>query len=158
MLGVFIIICVNNLLAVVLVNDKGEVQCQEVWVAPMAACFVGVISKMFFEYMAGIILDTVDVCFVCYAVDKDNGVDMKNDSFGQYVVEMPDYIKARPVDAINFPGEGSGGGQDGLLSFGANGGLGVVQGQVMQQQPPPQVQYQQQQMVMQQQHGKINSI
>ena len=49
---------------------------------------------LFFEYASGIILDTIDVCFVCYAIDKDNGVaDLKNDGFAALILELPQTMK-----------------------------------------------------------------
>jgi hypothetical protein len=53
--------------------------------------FVGIIAMLFFTYMAGIILDTVDVIFVCFAIDKDNGVDVSNTEIGMLMGEMEQF-------------------------------------------------------------------
>ena len=96
-LGIFLIIVANNILAHWLRDENGHVYGQNVWVAPMAATFVGCVSKMFFEYMAGIILDTIDVMFVCYAVDKDNNMDVSSNQFATIVSQMDGLVKANPT-------------------------------------------------------------
>jgi hypothetical protein len=58
----------------------------------LASAFVGCIAKIFFTYMAGVILDTIDVLFVCFAIDKDNGVDLNNSPMSAIVQAIPGYI------------------------------------------------------------------
>jgi hypothetical protein len=86
--GVFLIIVMDQTLSAV-ASDA-----QDVYVSPLAATFVGCISHMFFQFAAGIILDTIDVFFVCYAIDKDNGVqELKNEEFAKLLLELPMTIK-----------------------------------------------------------------
>jgi hypothetical protein len=69
---------------------------QENWVSPMTAVFVGSICRLLFNYMAGIILDAIDVCFVCWAVDKDNDLDLSNE-FSSIVMAMPGVKKSENI-------------------------------------------------------------
>ena len=73
------------------------------WVPPLAAAFVGCISMMFFTFLAKMFLDTLDTLFLCYAIDKDNGVDMANDEFDSLVKKMPEYIEADVVTEGSDP-------------------------------------------------------
>ena len=84
-LAVFLIIVIDMCITSI---ANGESSGQEHWVSPLAATFVGIISMLFFQYMAGIILDTIDTCFVCWAVDKDNNVDMKKSEFSTLIMEV----------------------------------------------------------------------
>ncbi|GMI44491.1 hypothetical protein TrCOL_g4363 [Triparma columacea] len=87
-LGIFLMIVIDMILT------QWGVGGQEYWVAPFAAVFVGIIAMLFFTYMAGVVLDTIDVCFVCWAVDKDNNVDLSESEFNALVMELPDVKKA----------------------------------------------------------------
>jgi len=128
-MGVFFII----LLDMILGSMDTE---QHKWVAPMAATFIGAIARLFFNYIAGIMLDTIDVCFVCWAVDKDNNVDLSNSEFSGIVTTMPG------VKKDEFPGA-----QQGVQMVAM--GQPVQQGQFMPQQPQQgQVQMMQQPMMM----------
>ena len=45
---------------------------------------------IFFQYVGDAVMDTISVCFVTFAVDKDNGVDMSSNEFAQEIVkEVP---------------------------------------------------------------------
>ena len=59
----------------------------------MASMFVGLISVILFNYMGSVILDTIDVCFVCFAVDKDNNVDLSQSVFAQQVCKNMSDLK-----------------------------------------------------------------
>mmetsp|Transcript_12399 Transcript_12399/g.18212 ORF Transcript_12399/g.18212 Transcript_12399/m.18212 type:complete len:692 (-) Transcript_12399:104-2179(-) len=63
-LGLFLIIVADRVLR--------QVEYQHLWVSPLAALFVGCLTMMFFTYVSAIFLDTIDVIFLCFAVDKDN--------------------------------------------------------------------------------------
>ena len=66
----------------------------------VAAMLIGVVASLLFNFMSGVILDTVDVCFVLFAVDKDNGVDLSNSSFAQDIVKhIPTAIVSLTLDA-----------------------------------------------------------
>ena len=78
-LGLYLIIILNRYLS------KWEDLDPALWVVPFAATFVGCIAMMFFTYLAGIFLDTVDVLFLCFAIDRDNNVDLANDEFATLV-------------------------------------------------------------------------
>ncbi|GMH82562.1 hypothetical protein TrVE_jg5075 [Triparma verrucosa] len=82
-------------------NGNIEVGCDDktkFWVAPMCGMFVGCIAKLFFDYMGGIILDTIDVMFVCFAIDKDNNVDLSKSDFSAIIVELPGVMKVANSD------------------------------------------------------------
>ena len=88
-LGVYLIILANRFLSTLEVDPN-------TWVVPFAATFVGCISMMFFTYLAGIFLDTVDVLFLCFAIDRDNQVDLSNDEFAKLVHEGVETVIAEP--------------------------------------------------------------
>lgn len=93
-LGVYIIILLNRFLqSWERSKDSLDNNHQDVWVSPLAAIFVGCLAMMFFTYLAGIFLDTVDVLFLCFAIDKDNCVDMEDDEFQSLVKAMPQYVE-----------------------------------------------------------------
>lgn len=73
------------------------------WIPPMAAAFVGCISMMFFTFLAKMFLDTLDTLFLCYAIDKDNGIDMTDNEFDSLVKKMPEYIEADVVTEASHP-------------------------------------------------------
>mmetsp|Transcript_25641 Transcript_25641/g.47786 ORF Transcript_25641/g.47786 Transcript_25641/m.47786 type:complete len:653 (-) Transcript_25641:176-2134(-) len=102
-LGIYVIILINRLLQTLQwPGDNGEPQYfQHLWVNPLAAIFVGCISMMFFSYIAAIFLDTVDVLFLCFAIDKDNNVDLSGDELQSLIKTLPNYVEAdaRTVDA-----------------------------------------------------------
>jgi len=73
------------------------------YIPPMAAAFVGCISMMFFTFLAKMFLDTLDTLFLCYAIDKDNGIDMTDNEFDSLVKKMPEYIEADLVTEASDP-------------------------------------------------------
>lgn len=82
-LGLYLIILANKFLR--------PYENQHLWVPPLAAIFVGCLAMMFFTFISAIFLDTIDVLFLCFAVDKDNGVDMsKHEEFEKLIKTMPD--------------------------------------------------------------------
>jgi len=138
-------------------DDEGniEVGCDDkskFWVAPMCGMFVGCIAKLFFDYMGGIILDTIDVMFVCFAIDKDNNVDLSKSDFSAIIVELPGVMKVAnsdqdakasllvqsaapvPVAAGQFVNTGAGQPQGMVQQFAAPGA--GMQMQPMQMQMP----------------------
>lgn len=95
-LGIYVIILLNRFLtALEWPDENGEAQhFQHLWLNPLAAIFVGCLSMMFFSYIAAIFLDTVDVLFLCFAIDKDNNVDLSNDEFQSLIKTLPGYVEA----------------------------------------------------------------
>jgi len=61
------------------------------WIPPLAATFVGCIAMMFFTFASSIFLDIITTLFLCFAIDKDNNVDLTGTEFETLVKEMPDY-------------------------------------------------------------------
>jgi len=111
-LGMYIIILANNLLLSWEKSmwdddressDKEGTSYQHYWVSPLAAIFVGCLAMSFFTFIAEIFLDTIDVSFLCYAINKDNNVDLSNDDFEVLVKAVPGYIEA--VDVIPVSGK-----------------------------------------------------
>ena len=73
------------------------------WVPPLAAIFLGCIAKLCFDYISGIIKDSIDVLFLCFAIDEDNGITRlrgEND-FDTMVKQMPQFIVAIPVQELD---------------------------------------------------------
>eukprot|EP00586_Coscinodiscus_wailesii_P002071 CAMPEP_0172485486 /NCGR_PEP_ID=MMETSP1066-20121228/13518_1 /TAXON_ID=671091 /ORGANISM="Coscinodiscus wailesii, Strain CCMP2513" /LENGTH=214 /DNA_ID=CAMNT_0013250771 /DNA_START=82 /DNA_END=726 /DNA_ORIENTATION=- len=76
---------------------------QHLWVAPLAAIFVGCVAMLCFTYIAGIFMDTVDVLFICYAIDKDNNVDLAESEMGILLKAMPEGIVIAVADPVSQP-------------------------------------------------------
>jgi len=125
-LGIFMLIIIDMLLT------RWGVGGQEYWVAPFAAVFVGIISMLFFTFMAGVVLDTIDVCFVCWAVDKDNNVDLSESEFAALIIELPGVKQEPNIDPNAGPNSG-------LLTLGqvSAGTPPIVQGVPVEQQGYP---------------------
>jgi hypothetical protein len=63
-----------------------------IWIPPLSACFVGCVSMLFFNFFStGIIMDTVDTCFLCFTIDCDNNVDNGDSEFHSLIEKMPGY-------------------------------------------------------------------
>jgi hypothetical protein len=81
-LGLYLIILVNKFLC--------PFEDQHLWVPPLAAIFVACLAMMFFTFISAIFLDAIDTLFLCFAVDKENGVDMsKHEEFEKLIKTMP---------------------------------------------------------------------
>jgi Plasma-membrane choline transporter len=80
-LGLYVLIVLNRFLSSIAALDPA------IWVTPFAATFVGIVSMMFFSYLAGVFLDTVDVLFLCFAIDRDNQVSDEENEFAKLVKE-----------------------------------------------------------------------
>ena len=101
----------------------------KLWVPAFCATFVGCIVKLFFDYMGGIILDSIDVMFLCFAIDKDNNVDLSKSAFAAICVDIPGVITtANPLQEPKDPLLVAAPVQPG--QFVAAAGTGVPQGQV----------------------------
>lgn len=100
-LGLYVIIVINKYIqdygkGVVQRKDGGE-SFNYLWIPPLAAAFVGCIAMMIFTFLSSIFLDTIDTLFLCYAIDKDNNVDLSDSEFESLVKEMPNYTEAEVV-------------------------------------------------------------
>lgn len=99
--GILFVISINSMIqrAEIYQYEKGEATYQHVWVPPLAATFVGFVTKLLFTYMSGLILDTIDTMIVCFAIDEDNGVKgyRSKTGFAMIVKDMNEYIQAEPV-------------------------------------------------------------
>merc|ERR1712045_31609 len=62
------------------------------WIPPLAATFVGCIAMMFFTFLSSIFLDIITTLFLCFAVDKDNNIDLTDTEFEALAKESPNYI------------------------------------------------------------------
>lgn len=75
------------------------------WIPPLAAAFIACISMMLFTFLSNIFLDTMTTLFLCFAISKDNDVDLDGkEEFGDLVKDMPDLIENRTHDD-SFDGE-----------------------------------------------------
>ncbi len=102
-LGIYIIIMANRFLRDMEKNkmnngyngnddDDGVVESwNHLWIPPIAATFVGCISMMFFTFMSNMFNDIITTLFMCFAIDKDNNVDVNGTEFETLVKEMPEY-------------------------------------------------------------------
>jgi Plasma-membrane choline transporter len=93
-LGVYFIILLNRWLSSSSIRPDPAI-----WLTPLAAAFIGCISMMFFNYLAGTFMDTVDVQFLCFAIDRDNKKDLQEDEFAKLVFEgMPNVLVEPAVE------------------------------------------------------------
>lgn len=89
-LGLYVIIVLNKFLqeAGAAALERGNESLNYAWIPPFAATFVGCIAMLIFQFLSSIFLDTIDTLFLCYAIDKDNNVDVTNDEFTSIVKEV----------------------------------------------------------------------
>jgi hypothetical protein len=64
------------------------------WIPPLAGTFVGCLSMMFFTFLSSMFLDIITTLFLCFAIDKDNNVDMSSGELDSLMKEMPNYIES----------------------------------------------------------------
>uniref|UniRef100_A0A7S2VW62 Choline transporter-like protein n=1 Tax=Triparma pacifica TaxID=91992 RepID=A0A7S2VW62_9STRA len=98
-LGLFFLSLLDSLMKSITSGDNAWKD----WVSPLAAIFVGCIAKLFFDYMGGIFLDSIDVMFLCFAIDKDNNVDLSKSEFAAICVDIPGVITANPMTESKDP-------------------------------------------------------
>ena len=68
------------------------------WIPPLAASLVGCISMLFFNFFStGIIMDIIDTCFLCFAIDADNNIDLSGSDLNALISDMPGYEPKSPV-------------------------------------------------------------
>lgn len=87
-------------------SESGDDNSQHIWVSPLAACFAGCVSALLIRFVNGIVSDVIDTMFLCFAIDKDNGIDRKKDEAGGDFAEvvakaMPQYLVARPASEFD---------------------------------------------------------
>ena len=90
------------LIIFILVDDLIKAYVSDGGIVTVSAMLVGVIASMLFNFLAGVILDAIEVSFVLYAVDKDNGIDLTNYVFAQEIVK---HIPTAKIDVL-APGAG----------------------------------------------------
>jgi len=93
-LGLYIMIFANSFLRAMereTMNNNGE-NTNHLWIPPLAATFIGCIAMMFFNFVSSIFLDTITTLFLCFAVDKDNRVDLTGSEFEALAKESANYI------------------------------------------------------------------
>ena len=100
-LGIYVLIVVSKFL-----QDAGREGIEgggegwnHVWIPPLAATFVGCISMLLFRFLSSLFLDIIDTLFLCFAIDKDNKIERRNDEFTELVKQMPDYTEVGSVDS-----------------------------------------------------------
>lgn len=101
-LGLYLLILVNKVLQGIgnFSGDDGsesEYNLNHYWVPPIAAGFAGCIAMMMFSFLSAVFLDIIDTLFLCFAIDKDNHVDLSDDVFCALVKELPEYIEAEAI-------------------------------------------------------------
>mmetsp|Transcript_17232 Transcript_17232/g.25012 ORF Transcript_17232/g.25012 Transcript_17232/m.25012 type:complete len:330 (+) Transcript_17232:2-991(+) len=107
LVGVFVVVIINSTQQAQAKENyaAGEETFQHLWVSPLGAMFVGCISMLVFSFMGGIIHDTVDTMFLCFAIDQENQIERNKQQeefdFAAIVKTMPGYIVATPVTHID---------------------------------------------------------
>jgi hypothetical protein len=99
-LGLYVILLLNKVLREsekkemndAIVNGTEPMNTNHLWIPPLAAALVGCISMMFFMFVSNIFLDIITTLFLCFAIDKDNDVDLEGKEFDTIVTQMSDYI------------------------------------------------------------------
>ena len=104
-LGLYIMIIANKYLQEF---ERGQLELgagntNYLWIPVLASTFVACIAMLMFQFLSNIFLDTIDTLFLCFAIDKDNNVDMDNDEFTSLMSEMPGY---EPADYFEDDAEG----------------------------------------------------
>jgi hypothetical protein len=107
-LGIYILILLNRILrdwerTKLSLMETGQYEdissTNHVWIPPLAATFVGCISMMFFTFLSHMFLDIITTLFLCFAIDRDNNIEMEGKEFASLVKEMPEFIAIGvPVD------------------------------------------------------------
>jgi hypothetical protein len=99
-LGLYVIIILNKYLqdAGTTAVERGNESLNYMWIPPIAATFVGCIAMLIFHFLSSIFLDTIDTLFLCYAIDKDNNIDVTNDEFTSIVKEVTTYTESESSD------------------------------------------------------------
>ena len=102
-LGLYIMIILNKFLRD---YEKEKMNMMEEptnnwWIPPLAATFVGCIAMMFFTFMSSMFLDIITTLFLCFAIDKDNNVDLNGTEFEALVKEMPQYVDYKEQQTSN---------------------------------------------------------
>eukprot|EP00557_Chaetoceros_sp_GSL56_P003092 CAMPEP_0176493614 /NCGR_PEP_ID=MMETSP0200_2-20121128/9640_1 /TAXON_ID=947934 /ORGANISM="Chaetoceros sp., Strain GSL56" /LENGTH=603 /DNA_ID=CAMNT_0017891283 /DNA_START=1428 /DNA_END=3239 /DNA_ORIENTATION=+ len=99
-LGIYVIILLNKYL-----QDDGAASVERgvesmnyMWIPPIAATFVGCIAMLIFQFLSSIFLDIIDTLFLCYAIDKDNNIDVTNDEFTGIVKEVTTFTESESSD------------------------------------------------------------
>jgi len=95
-LGLYIMVIANRYLQIwereVMESGVGG-NMNHLWIPPLAAAFVGCLAMMMFTLLSNIFMDIIDTLFLCFAIDKDNNVDLLNDEFSELIKEMPQYAE-----------------------------------------------------------------
>lgn len=85
------------LIIFILIDDLVKAWGADGAIVAISAMVVGVIASMLFNFVSGVILDAIDVSFVLFAVDKDNGIDLSANVFAQQIVK---YIPNAKVEFL----------------------------------------------------------
>lgn len=109
-LGLFVVLAINHIARANLkeLGWHGErisgFSHSSVWLPPLAAIFLGVVSKLCLSFIGGMIKDSVDVLYLCSAIDEDNGTtrNQGEDEFDSIVKNMPGFIVAVPVHNVDL--------------------------------------------------------
>ncbi len=104
-LGLYIMILVNSLLRTwernimnssLDASNDDDIQLENtnhIWIPPLAATFVGCIAMMFFSFISSIFIDIITTLFLCFAIDKDNSIDVGGSEFEELAKESYNYIE-----------------------------------------------------------------
>jgi len=100
-LGIYIMIIANRFLREYERSKLREIELgnadfentNNLWIPPLAATFVACIAMMFFTFLSSMFNDIITTLFLCFAVDKDNNVDLDGQELEAIVKEVPYYIK-----------------------------------------------------------------
>jgi len=95
-IGIYLMILLNQVLrrSARRSIESGFTSDNHIWLPAMSGIFVGAVCMMLFTFLSKIFLDTIDTLFLCFAIDKDNNVDMSNQEFAELVKEIPTYTEA----------------------------------------------------------------
>lgn len=99
-LGMYLIIILNKYLqdSGAAAVERGIESSNYLWIPPIAATFVGCIAMLLFQFLSSIFLDTIDTLFLCYAIDKDNNIDVSHDEFTSIVKEVSTITESESSD------------------------------------------------------------
>lgn len=101
-LGIYVLILLSKILqdAGKKTIEQGDEGWNHSWIPPVSAAFIACIVMILFQFLSAIFLDVIDTLFLCFAIDKDNGVDLSNDEFTALIQEVPEYTDASSTDSL----------------------------------------------------------
>jgi len=100
-LALYLIILINALLSKYSSTDEDTQSVEwEDWVTVLASIFVGIVAMLLFTFIGDVILDAVDILFLCHVISKENGLGENELSNGPEAIPAYDEDKVAIASLI----------------------------------------------------------